>query len=538
MQDSPKDGPYSQKDDPWASLADTLGVGPGEEPARPASPPPARKPTPPPRPAAEKPQPASSGGDWDSLASDLGIQPAKPTAFFTSPPSAPSAGRPPASRPPVVGRDDVARDTGDRAGLDRDLDRDRPRRQARDLDRPRDRDGDRQLDRPQAERPATRRDAPAPDTAGDERRGDERPLASADDEGGERRRRRRGRRGGRGRRRDRDDLDTRGAVARDEAAATRPAYEGDLAENLWDPDAPVTPAAARPADRDPAARDIDRGTDRGYAPARDEAGAGPPAAAGSAMGDDGDDQPRKRRRRGRRGGRGRSRTGRDTTAVEGTRSTPAERGDDRRPVRGPADDYDDEPLPASYGSREDRDLPPAAAAGPAGSGTAGDEPERRRRRRSRRSENGRGTERRRSSPAGSPGEQRSEADASSAAGAEPRRSSQESRQRGGESGGRSRRRRDRREPAESRSSGYSRGRRGDFAPVAGSHDEDDEGLEFLGVEEAGRRRETHGEEDDVIVESGLSTVLDVPSWVEAIGIVIAGNLDARSRSGRGEGRSR
>jgi len=30
-------------------------------------------------------------------------------------------------------------------------------------------------------------------------------------------------------------------------------------------------------------------------------------------------------------------------------------------------------------------------------------------------------------------------------------------------------------------------------------------------------------------------VLDVPSWVEAIGIVIAGNLAGRSRSGRGDG---
>jgi hypothetical protein len=28
----------------------------------------------------------------------------------------------------------------------------------------------------------------------------------------------------------------------------------------------------------------------------------------------------------------------------------------------------------------------------------------------------------------------------------------------------------------------------------------------------------------------------VPSWVEAIGIVIAGNLDARSRSSREDGR--
>jgi hypothetical protein len=73
--------------------------------------------------------------------------------------------------------------------------------------------------------------------------------------------------------------------------------------------------------------------------------------------------------------------------------------------------------------------------------------------------------------------------------------------------------------------------------VAGGYDEDDEGLEFLGVEEAGReprRRESRPEDDEVLAESGLNTVLDVPSWVEAIGIVIAGNLDARSR-GRGDG---
>jgi hypothetical protein len=88
------------------------------------------------------------------------------------------------------------------------------------------------------------------------------------------------------------------------------------------------------------------------------------------------------------------------------------------------------------------------------------------------------------------------------------------------------------------SSRSSRGRRSDFAPVSTGYDEDDEGLEFLGVEEAGRdtvRRETRPEDDDVLTESGLNTVLDVPSWIEAIGIVIAGNLDARSRSGRGDG---
>ncbi len=87
------------------------------------------------------------------------------------------------------------------------------------------------------------------------------------------------------------------------------------------------------------------------------------------------------------------------------------------------------------------------------------------------------------------------------------------------------------------SSTLSRGRRDDFAPVAGGYNEDDEGLDFLGVEDAGReerRRETRPEDEEILAESGLNTVLDVPSWVEAIGIVIAGNLDARSRSPRGD----
>ncbi|NDC55099.1 MAG: hypothetical protein EBZ74_12735, partial [Planctomycetia bacterium] len=68
-----------------------------------------------------------------------------------------------------------------------------------------------------------------------------------------------------------------------------------------------------------------------------------------------------------------------------------------------------------------------------------------------------------------------------------------------------------------------------------------EGLEFLGVEEASRelpphREKRHVEDDEVLEESGLNAVRDVPSWVEAIGIVIAGNLDARSRprSDRGD----
>ena len=100
-------------------------------------------------------------------------------------------------------------------------------------------------------------------------------------------------------------------------------------------------------------------------------------------------------------------------------------------------------------------------------------------------------------------------------------------------------RRGRRSDGELRSSSstLSRGRRADFAPVAGGYDEDDEGLEFLGIEEAGResaRRESRPEDDEILAESGLDSVRDVPSWVEAIGIVIAGNLDARSKP-RSEG---
>ncbi len=75
--------------------------------------------------------------------------------------------------------------------------------------------------------------------------------------------------------------------------------------------------------------------------------------------------------------------------------------------------------------------------------------------------------------------------------------------------------------------------------MSGRYEEDDEGLEFLGVEEAARDPEARprppAEDDGVLAESGLTSVLDVPSWVEAIGIVIAGNLAARSRSGRGDG---
>jgi len=92
----------------------------------------------------------------------------------------------------------------------------------------------------------------------------------------------------------------------------------------------------------------------------------------------------------------------------------------------------------------------------------------------------------------------------------------------------------------SSSESLARSRRDEFSPVGG-YDEDDEGLEFLGVEEdvAERNRSTNArrqdsEMDDLLNETGLGAVHDVPSWIEAIGIVIAGNLDARSKSPRGD----
>jgi hypothetical protein len=216
-------------------------------------------------------------------------------------------------------------------------------------------------------------------------------------------------------------------------------------------------------------------------------------------------RPRRRRRRGRRGGRGRGSRERQPGEAVDSSAAPADRlADNRDETRRSADaddGGDEEPLPAGYGVRPAASRP---AEPRSGQGQAGES--RGRRRRGRRG------------------------GSASADGSRPA---------AGESGGESSRRRGRRGQRsrsgdERSSSSLSRGRRDDFVPVSRGYDEDDEGLEFLGVEEASReagpRREPRrGDEDDVLAESGLSSVLDVPSWVEAIGIVIASNLDARSR---------
>ena len=260
------------------------------------------------------------------------------------------------------------------------------------------------------------------------------------------------------------------------------AYEGDFESR-----------PARRSEHEPMEADL-------FAPAGDE-GRGADAAGREPPTDEDGDRPRRRRRRGRRGGRGRPRGERDAVGNETgeRREAPAGRT---------ADAVDDEPLPSGYGVRPaPRADTPRAEGEVARTGDDDAEGRGRRRRRRRRGEGRSGSSR---DTGGATGSSRS------TQGRRGRRSDGELR---------------------SSSSTLSRGRRADFAPVAGGYDEDDEGLEFLGIEEAGReapRRESRPEDDEILAESGLDNVRDVPSWVEAIGIVIAGNLDARSKP-RGEG---
>jgi hypothetical protein len=331
--------------------------------------------------------------------------------------------------------------------------------------------------------------------------GDRRSEGEGEGEDRPRGRRRRGRRGGRGR------------GGRDRRADGREAGREEGREGL--------PAAERsePLDRGPrderdefrareAGLDRDGGFDRGGNELLDEPIRSADDADREPAGErDEEGRPRRRRRRGRRGGRGRGSRERQPGEAGDSSAVPADRlADNRDEPRRSADSDDggdEEPLPAGYGVRPAASRP---AEPRSGQGQGGES--RGRRRRGRRGGSA---------------------------------SSEGSRPAAGESGGESSRRRGRRgqrrrsgDERSSSSSSLSRGRRDDFVPVSRGYDEDDEGLEFLGVEEASReagpRREPRrGDEDDVLAESGLSSVLDVPSWVEAIGIVIASNLDARSR---------
>ena len=443
---------------------------------------------------------------WDSLAESLGATPANDAAPAprptTTPPrrrTPPAASRP-APPPPAADWDNLAQELGlaekaqSRPAASRSGQAEE--RPASSTQRPRREPVRREADEQPAEarRAAPPRDPGPVDETGSRRRreddlttrpraeegprdgtaADERtePRRDDDEDGPPRRRRRRGRRGGRGRRREGGGERT-AAASGDEGSSERedsPApRRRRAATTLQRPDEDSSEAESW-------REDVDAGFVEPLAASDDETAAAPEADESS------DDRPRRRRRRGRRSGRGRTRAGGDREDRPDRDHSPGE----------PAlnDDHGDEPMPASYGSRPAENAEPAAPRGGSAEGEASRSRSRRRR--------------------------RSRRDSGEAVRREP-------------AAGRARERRDRR-GGESRSS---RGRRSDFAPVAGRYEEDDEGLEFLGVEEAARDGEPRprppAEEDEVLTESGLTSVLDVPSWVEAIGIVIAGNMDSRKQ---------
>jgi len=458
--------PASNGHDPWDSLAESLGAAPAPETE---AKPPVVQSSPPPRPAPRQTSSQQQANDWEALAADLGVE---------------SSAEQPGLPPPAAGQ--RRRETDARRGRSR-------------VESPRDREleatgDDRSSGPASAESREPRRTHRQVERTSQDRGDDREPEAAgrgeqADEEGLSRRR---GRRGGRGRRRGgrSDSQPNRGE--RDPSSRTE--ETGLRADEDRLPDV----REDEPAGWRGSPEDGDHGARLSSLAAEDEShpltGSDARRMEGGGDGDDEGERPRKRRRRGRRGGRGRSRT-----AGESGGERPA---DDRETVARRTDD--DEPLPASYGSRPAArtDAPRSGERRPSGrvEESQDDAGRRRRRRRSGRESNARGTASERREPA--------------------------ARSRSGE----------RRRAADS-GSGRDRGPRADFSPVAGRYEEDDEGLEFLGVEEAvreGEIRSSRAEDDEVLEESGLGTVLDVPSWVEAIGIVIAGNLAGRTKSGRGD----
>ena len=502
--------------DPWDSLAESLGAKPAAD--TPQLPPSTQPPPSPQTRSREKPpiakqppaEPASSG--WEALADSLGIAPvpvAPPRP--TQPRRAAESAQPRAERPPV-------RDTTEERQIGS-----RDARSATSW----------QDDELPARRPVS---DGLPERLPSEGRGDSReePRGEGREDGEGRGRRRRGRRGGRGRRRDDDrpastgderrtdsateDLGVREPREFDQVREVRPERPARRSEEPRSGGRSREDEPPREGRRRPPANDdfesIDADGERshdeqGFDDIDNTAGSDQRNDEGAGRRDD-ESQPRPRRRRGRRGGRSRVR-GRDDAPPAGNADRPAG-----------ARDADDEPLPASYDSRtggrpesstrgEDGRRPPITRETTEGASEESAGPTRGRRRRRRGDAPRTGSDEPRKS--GTPVRRESTRTRSSDA-------------RRGRSG-------------EARTTTPSRSRRDDFTPVSGRYDEDDEGLEFLGVEEAVRDaapRARSGEDDDVLTESGLISVLDVPSWVEAIGIVIAGNLAGRSsRGGRADG---
>ena len=484
----------TENNDPWANLADSLGAAPGGEPSqkpqsRPAKP---SRPAEAEKPVHETPAAETSQTDWGGVADQLGIQssaPAspKPTQERTPREAEPAPQPPQAEHPPVndgfgAGLLDDGGAAPQRSSRPPRRSNDRPRRPSRPT---RSDDDERQTtpsrnDRSQESSDQTR------DQANGQTRDHDRDQAT--DESGEPRRRRRGRRGGRGRGR-RNDRSTQEEV-RAEDNEELPGYgrnldgerterQGSAAENSSDgrPQTPREDGFGHRVNTDSEERTLESdGAPRSDSSRDDD-------QEGSRT----DDRPPRRRRR--RRGRGRRTRDGETIENEGQRSH-EESGENSNEVQG-GHQTGEKP----FTERE-----------PRGNEDSDGEPRRRRRRRRRRTSD---EEPQETSGEGRPA--RRPASGSSSGQRRPARS-------GGRRG-------------EAGRGGEGEGRRREtFSRVGSRREDDEEGLEYLGTEDemAPSDHRDNGDED-VLAESGLDGVRDVPSWVEAIGIVIASNMDSRKQ---------
>lgn len=464
--------------DPWADLAESLGAEPAAD-----TPPPAARPSPPPAKPAPSRAPAArpaKKADWNDVAGSLGLPPA--AAETTAPPPPPPAPSPQRPATPVSSG-------GFGAGL---LDEQSPSREPGvpgTERRPAGKSAGEKLERP-AERPPTAAAEPAtPAAVASDGGTDE---AAGDQDEPRRRRRRRGGRG-RGRRGERRERADETALGQD--AESPPGYGRNLDEEREERRSGPASVGGLKADVRPHAPwedEFGRGLDdEAEDLLDDEPAVASPATPAERSGDaaeaeDSDGRPRRRRRR-RRGRRSRD-------DAEDGESVPRQSADEQGDA-GPADD-----------ARADRGEAPTETTGD------DDEPVRRRRRRRRR---------RPAEAADDAGEATAER--------RPRRAADEpsgSRRRPAKSSSR------RRGTSRSGDADETRRRRREtFSRVGEGRDEDDEGLEFLGMDETagGTAGGQPDSDQELLSESGLDSVRDVPSWVEAIGIVIAGNMDSRKQ---------
>jgi len=484
----------TENNDPWANLADSLGAAPGGEPAQK----PQRPPVKPSRrveaekPAHEVPADKTSQTDWGGVADQLGIEPSSP-ASPKPPRKRPSREAEPAPQPPQAERPPV--DDGFGAGLLDDGGA-APQRSSRPPRRSNDRP--RQSSRPARSDDDERQTTPSRNDRTQESSDQTRNQANGQtrdhdrdhvtDESGEPRRRRRGRRGGRGRGR-RNDRSTQEEVRADDNEEL-PGYgrnlDGERNERHGSAGESPSDVQSKNSSEDgfgqmSNADSEERTADQDAVP-----------RSGGSRDDDqegmrtGDRPPRRRRRR-----RGRGRRPRDGESVENeTPQSHEDRSEESNEVE----------------SAHQTGEKPSGGREPRGNENSDGEPRRRRRRRRRRTSDEESLE--------TSGEDR------------PTRVSDSDKSRGQRRPARTGGRR-----GEARRGSDGEGRRREaFARVGSRREDDEEGLEFLGAEDdmAPSDRRDHGDED-VLSESGLDGVRDVPSWVEAIGIVIAGNMDSRKQ---------